>query len=496
MNGKFKGFSALTLGLALGFTAGAAHAAAPASSPGTAIAIMQASAALQADNCTDALKPLNQLWNDPYLENSDPSLAADYRLRLVACTAQVTGLNEALSLSTDNITRKGSGLTAFDMHAFLQLMASQPAAAADTLDLAMTRFPDTAPDLSDMTLLGTLAVLHDLDPARALALLDHAETVRWQSHSLPSRPGLGLLRIEGLRAAVQAGKAPLAALYRADIRTEAFTYIVSQGDGELSSAAVAPDDVTPILAGQIHDAGAAVQKDPTDLATLGYLITLERANGQSDAALKQLDGILALIGQYGVQNFQNPETYGELIADKALLLSDQGRYSDAVAIFKAGEAALGAGAAGDLDVAYVTFLVDRGADAAALDATATFDVSQLSDGQKISLIAENACAYGHEGDHTNYRLYLSAIGDAGMRLRPKLCAGDGDGAAADLISVISVPEARSGAIAAMQDGAPGLPLSDSDRTFQAATAGLKKRADVLAAVAAANILVRTWPIRY
>ena len=483
------------LAAALSGSAYAATPAAPASSPGTAIAIMQASAALQANDCAAALAPLNQLWNDPYLENSDPDMAASFRLRLIACTAEKSGLQEAISLSAENLDRKGSGLTAFDMHAFLQLMAQQPAAAADTLDAAMTRFPDHAADLSDMTVLGTLLQLHDANGPRELAMLDHMEQVHWQTHILAARQMLGLLRIEGLRAAVSTGRADVAALYRADIKTDAYSYMIVEGDGTLSQANVGPDAVEPIIAAQINEAKAAFVKTPTDLLTLSYLMGLERADGQSGTALTQLNGVIALIDQYGLGNFSSPETYPQLLGIRGQLLADTGQFNEALAAFQDGAKRVEGMNNGDFYVAYASYLVARGDDKGAIALIDGLNVASLSDAQKEMLIASDACAFGRLGDK-NYASFMHVIGDAPLRIRPHLCAGDTEGAAADLKSSIGTPPLRETAILLMQDTPQGLPASDKDGAVDNAINALKSRPDVVDAAAKAAIITRAWPLKY
>ncbi len=494
-NFKGLGAAALMLGLGLDFAA-TAHAAAPASSPGTALAVMQASEALASDNCAQAVKPLNLLWNDPVLESSDPDLAAQFRLRLIACTAEQSGLREALSLSADNITRPGSGLTAFDMHAFLLLSAQQPAAAADTLEAAMTRFPDKAADLSDMTMLGALVQLRDSDAPRGLLLLDHAEQVHWQPHAMAARPAVGVMRVEGLRAAIAAGKADAAALYRADLKTEAFSYIISQGDGLISAADTAPADVEPMIGAQIAEAKAAVVKDPTDLSTLAYLMTLERSDGQPDPALTQLNGILALIDQYGLKNFQNQDTYGELLADRAQLMADMGRQGEALAAFQDGAKRLEGLPSGDFYAAYAAYLVARGDNQGAVDLVSNLDVTGFDDTQKVRLIVNDACAFGHLNDKINYASFMGVLGDPSVRVWPRLCAGDADGAATDMVAAINQPEWRNTVILMMQTMTQGLPASPAETSDQSAMAALKGRDDVTGAAKAASILVRSWPLRY
>ena len=490
------GWSAAVAALTLGLASMAQAAPAPASSPGTAIAIMQADAALQANDCAAALGPLNQLWDDPYLQTSDAKLAADLRLRLIVCTAEQNGLTEALTLSADNLTRPGSGLAAYDMHAFLLLAANRPADAADALDAAMTRFPAEAPGLSDLTVFGTLALLRDANPTRELALLDHAEQVHWQTHALSARPALGLLRIEGLRAAITAGHDDLAALYRADLKTDAFSYIISQGDGSVTPPDAVPDPVEPMITAQIREAQAAVVKSPNDLLTLSYLMGLERANGQNDTALTQLNGILALVDQYGLQNFQNPELYGELLGIRGQLLAASGRQADALVAFQDGEKRLANLPSGDFYADYAGYLVARGDDKGAISLIGRIDLSSFSGSQKASLIVADACAFGHLGDTGNYNAFVGVLADPAMRIHPELCGGEGDKAAADLIAAMAAPAERSDAVLMMQATADGTPASDSERATQAAMAALRSRADVMTAADAAKIVTRSWPLQY
>lgn len=471
------------------------HAApvAPSSGTGTALAIMQANAALQDNDCASAIAPLTKLWNDGNLEGQDRKLAAELRLRLIACTADTAGLADAVTLSLDNIGRASSTVTAFDMHAFLLLMAQRPDMAADTLDAAMTRFPDTAPELSDLTMLGTLVQLHDTAAGRGLSLLDHAEQVHWQSHILAAAPAMGMLRLEGLRAAVAAKRDDLAALYRADLRQDAYSYITSQGDGLVSDAGAAPEPVGPILSMQIEAAKKAIVANPADLLTLSWLMTLERSAGQYEVALTQLNGILALIDQYGLQNFSNPGMYGELLADRADLLAAMGRHTEALAAYRDGAKRL---VGGDFYVAYAKYLVARGDDAGAIALIDDMDVSGFDDAQKIQLVAADACAFARTGRTADYITYLSVVGNPQTRLAPRLCAGDSDGAASDLVAMINIPALRSDAIQLMQDRRAAMPASDHDAATQAALAAVKTRPEVSAAAQAAGILVRSWPIAF
>ena len=60
-------------------TATAAPAQAPAANTNTALNIMQATAAMQAGKCDEALPILELLWNDAELLKGDPDLAEQFR---------------------------------------------------------------------------------------------------------------------------------------------------------------------------------------------------------------------------------------------------------------------------------------------------------------------------------------------------------------------------------------------------------------------------------
>ncbi len=466
-----------------------AFATAPASSSGTAIAIMQATAATQSGDCQSAMTPLNQLWHDPYLEQSDPKLAAQFRFQLIACTAQTAGLPAALALSAENITR-AYDISAYDLHVFLLLISGHNDDAATTLDAALIRFPDQAPNLTDMSVLGVLVGSAD----KALALLNRLEEVRWQIHDLAGRPLMGLLRLEGLRASVRAGDTIHADLYRADLKADTLFYIVSQGDGDLSPASVPADPVRPVLNREIEEVKGLITTNPANLSALAYLINLEGTNDQNALALTQLDGILDLVDKYGLQNFSSPEYWPGLLTTRAELYARLGRFIEAGQAYEAGEKTLGPDKSADLLLSHMTFLVDRGQDQAALAIRARITGPDAT--QQATLAATEACVQGHAGDKAGFAASMAVLaGQNLMQIKPWLCAGDDDNAAKAMIAAMSDPATRDTMIAFMQDGLLPISVSDRDDAFIAALLAVKKRPDVRAAAEAARIVIRPWPVR-
>lgn len=488
---------ALVMGLGL---AGAVHAApAPAAGPGTAIAIMQAGAAIQAQDCAAAIAPLTQLWNDPSVAAADPALAQEFRIELIACTAQTQGMTAALALSTTNIGRADVSAKDYDLHIFLQLVDKQNAAAAASLNTALTKFPADAADLTDISVFGVLLAIRQGDPAATHALLNHLEDVHWQAHTPSFRPLIDFLRIMALRDAVASGDSVHADLYRGDIAAGTMVYVVSQGDGQLSSAAVPPQDIQPVIAKEINDLKTWIAANPTDLLSLSILISLERADDQDALALTQLNGILALVDQYGIDKFDDPDMYGELLSDKAELLANAGRDADARAAYADGAGKLGADARAGLQLSWMNYLTDSGDEKAGIAMAGGIALSSGDSYMKqaVQLTSNLACAYGYAGDEPAFAQATDALAANPMaRVKPYLCAGDTEGAAKNLITAIGDPGSRDDVILFMQDGLAPLAFGPRAQAYAAALAALKKRPDVLAAAAANHILVRVWPLRF
>jgi len=486
---------AAALGLAVGLAIAApAFAEAPASSNGTAVAIMQASAALQSGDCAGAMGPLNQLWHDPYLEQNDPALASQFRFQLIACTAQTQGLPAALALSGENVSR-AYDIGAYDLHVFLQLMNQQPEAAAITLDAALARFPEQGPNLTDMSVVGVLALNHDAHPETAQALLNRLEEVRWQIHNVSGRPLMGMLRLEGLRKAVKAGDQRHADLYRADLKTDSVFYILSQGDGTISDAGVPAEPIGPVINREIEDVRAVITANPADLMALSYLMGLEGLNDQNSLALTQLNGILDLVDKYGLENFGSQETYPGLLTTRAELYANVGRYIDAGNAYETGAAKLG-GKAGGLLVSYMNFLIDRGQEKAGLALESRISQVALEDNQRFNLVINEACAAAYSGDTAGYTRAMALLsGNPLGQIKPYLCAGNPDAAAAALISAMGNPATRDATIGFMQEGLSPLSVSDRNEALVNALQALKTRPDVVAAAQANQIIIRKWTLR-
>ncbi len=480
------------LSLALGLVAVPAMAEAPVSSSGTAVAIMQATAATQSGDCQAAMAPLNQLWHDPYLEQNDPALAAQFRFQLIACTAQMAGIPAALALSTENITR-AYDINAYDLHIFLQLISGKTNEATATLDAALTRFPQQTPNLTDMSIIGVLVANREAHPDIAQAMLNRLEDGRWQIHDISGRPLMGLLRLEGLRASVKAGDTVHANLYRADLKTDTLFYIVSQGDGDISQASVPADPVRPVLNREIEEVKAVISANPANLAALAYLMNLESTNDQNALALTQINGILDLVDKYGLQNFSSPDSWPSLLTTRAELYTRVGRYLDAGKAYEAAATRLGPDKSADLLLSYMNFLVDRGQDQAGLAIKSRIIAPDAA--QAATLATTEACAKGYAGDKTGFAASMATLGHDIMRIKPYLCAGDSDAAAKSMIAAMIDPASHDTLIAFMQDGLPPISVSDRDDAFIAALLALKKRPDVLAAAAASHIVVRQWPVR-
>ncbi len=480
---------------ALALMATAANAT-PTANPNTAIAIMQASAALQNGDCAGAMAPLSQLWDDSALQTADPELAGRFRFQRIGCTAQMSGLKSALVLSTDNLAREPVAVDAYDMHVFLLLLDKQTEAAAASLDTALTRFRDTSEGLTDSTVIGVLVSLED-KPAITTSLLNHIEEAHWQAHAPALQPLLSYWRLQGLRTAVADRDALHAALYRADLESDALAYVISQGDATLSDATVKPKAIGPVIQKQIDDLKAWISANPDDLAALSYLVTLERTAGQNDLAVTQLNGIFTLIDKYGLDKFKSQDAYGGLLRDKAELLADLGRPTEAIAAYELGLTRLNGTEQGDLYLSYINFLIDSGRDVQGLKMTGRIDITRLDEAQKAGLKAILACAYGYAGDGAHYEATVASLDvQTPQRIKSAMCAGRSDEAAGYLIAALGVPDMRDALIGHMQEGVPAIAFSARDQAVVTAYAALKNRPDVVRAVKAAQIIVRKWPLRF
>ncbi len=502
--------AASVLALSLGFCAAGAQASTPpvpvtaapatpsvaAVNPNTAIAIMQATAAMQAGNCKEAMPALTQLWDDADLQKSDPDMAEQFRFSRVLCTFQLEDVKAALALSEQNIRHVGATLSSFDLHVFLLLTDGQNDAAGLTLEEAMTRFPADAPNLTDITVMATMLTQSTEDKRRAL--LAHLERVHWQLHDASGRQLIDYLRLDGLRVAVKAGDKPLAELYRADIANNAYMYALSQGDGDISDPAVPSMQVVPIVRKQIEDVKTHIANTPTDLLGMRYLVEIERSADEHELALLQLNGILQLIRENGLDKFDAPNTYPNLAMDRAVLMADIGKLDDALATYKEGAEKMRGPGTLNFILSYMQFLIDAGRENDALALESHVDFAGMDADDKRALATVEACAYGYMKDTLRFSLAMRAAATPGGIVDPKpfLCAGDTEGAAQALIEQINDPASRDDMIMAMQDSKPAIPHSERGRAYVNAWTALKKRPDVVAAAKARNIVIRSWLLRY
>ena len=491
----------LSTALAAGLMVAAQAQAAPTSSPqtqgSTALNIMQATAAVDAGKCAEALPVLAQLWDDASLKSGDPGLAADFRAKRVLCTAQVSGAAAALLLSTENLTMAPVSVDAYGLHAFLQLSNGQPEEAAQTIDTALDALGARGADLADISVMGTLVLLHDKNKARENALMAHIEDAHWQVHDITSRPLLDLFRLEGLRATAATGDQVHALAYRADIARDSSVYILSQGDGRLSHGDTRPQDVRTILDGEINDTKAYIVRNSRDLSAISYLVGLETTAGQEELALKQVNSMIGLIDANSLAAFANPDSYGNLLSQKASLLADLGKTTEADAAYADGEARLQGRGQVDFYINELSYLIDRGREKEAVALALRFDLTNLQPVQKATIGSLVACALAYGGDKANYNSLVNAMPDGlVMKTRPLLCAGDSEGAARNTIAQIKDEDSRDSMILFLQDRQSGVAWSARNQIYLDALEALRKRGDVLSATSQANILVRSWPLKF
>ena len=480
---------------AFAMVAGSAQAqTAPAT---TAVDIMQATADVDAGKCAEALPILARLWDDPALKASDPDLAAHFRDKRVLCTAEVSGPAEALVLSTQNLALGTPSVDTYGLHVFLQLATGQAQAASQTLDVALDKLGPKSADLADLSVLGTLVLLQDKDKARETALVAHLEDAHWQTHDITNRPVLDLFRLESLRAATAAGDQLHAAAYRADISKDSTIYILSQGDGRVSRGDVPQQDIRTILAGEIAETKTYIVRHPADLSAISYLISLETTAGDEEIALKQVNAVIELIDANKLAAFENTDSYGSLLSQKASLLADLGKTDLADAAYAEGEARLNGGGTVDFYVNELGYLIDRGREKDAIALASRFDLTNLHPEQKAAIASLVACAFAYGGDTTDYQTIVGAMPDGIVpKTRPLLCAGDSEAAARNAIAMIKDEDARDAMIVFLQDRQAGVAWGARNQIYLDAVTALRKRSDVLSAGTEANILIRSWPVRF
>ncbi len=125
------------------------------------------------------------------------------------------------------------------------------------------------------------------------------------------------------------------------------------------------------------------------------------------------------------------------------------------------------------------------------------DLGALDPGQKLTLAMNEACAYGYMKNDAQFAASLKQLdGNDVLKVKPYLCAGKSDAAAASLTAAIAMRSNRDGIISEMQDSLPALSFGARDDQYVAAYQALKKRDDVSAAAKAAHITVRSWPLRF
>ncbi len=472
-----------------------ANAPTPASQPNTALNIMQATAAMQAGNCGEALPVLELLWDDADLLKADPDLAEQFRFQRIICTVAEKSVPAALALSEESLKHPGATIASYDLRIFLLLSSDQPDAAADVMAEALKRHSATAHKLTDMTVMGTLLTVRIERRRELLASLQRAG---WQLRDPSARLVIDFLRLDGLREAVKAGDKVLADLFRADIADNALIYPIAQSDGMLSDAAVPSAYVVPVLRQQIKDVETYIANAPTDLPGLRYLVMLQRTADEQKIALVQLNGVLQLIRVNGLEKFQSPNTYPNLISDKAALLAELGKPDEALALYKEGAKVMKGAGTFNFTISYMNYLITLGRDQEALALEANIDFTALDDDDKRTLASTQACAYGYLKDTMRYSVSLSMAATPAGLVDPKiyLCAGDTEGAAKALIALINDPELRDEAIFALQNGKLPFSYSERDKASVNAYAALKKRPDVIAAAKAQNIIIRDWPLRF
>ena len=82
------------------------------------------------------------------------------------------------------------------------------------------------------------------------------------------------------------------------------------------------------------------------------------------------------------------------------------------------------------------------------------------------------------------------------KTQPLLCAGDSEGAAHNVVTMIKDEDARDAMIVFLQDRQAGIAWGARHQIYLDAVQALRKRGDVLSAGTQANILIRSWPVKF
>jgi hypothetical protein len=251
------------------------------------------------------------------------------------------------------------------------------------------------------------------------------------------------------------------------------------------------------VASEIADTKAYIVQHSRDLSAISYLVGLETTAGDEEIALKQVDAVIGLIDANKLSAFENTDSYGSLLSQKATLLADLGRAGEADAAYADGETRLNGGGTVDFYVNELGFLIDRGREKDAVALATRFDLGNLHPDQKAAIASLVACAFAYGGDKTDYATIVNAMPDGVVpKTRPLLCAGDAEAAARNTIAMIKDEDARDAMIIFLQERQGGMAWGARNRVYLDAVTALRKRGDVLSAASQANILIRSWPVRF
>jgi tetratricopeptide (TPR) repeat protein len=300
---------------------------------------------------------------------------------------------------------------------------------------------------------------------------------------------------------------------------------VEHGDveGAKRVAALLEDPTSAIALNADKRFDAIVAADPDRFDVMKQFdLTLARERARAAAAPDKLEGIntvaglltrlgrpqeaLALIEDALARDAKDPKTFRDR-DDQINWAQDQlssimlalGRSDEAIAALEKGAALKEHGAINvsqAINLGGVYYAHGRPADT--LKAVAALSFSDVSGYGRMALQEVRACAYELLGDRKGLAEPLAYVkahvrDGSGPFIRTMLCVGDEDALAAEVIAQLADPERRASMLSLLQDYPPDPQASETDRKLHEAWLAMRRRGDVIAAVAKAG-RIASYPI--
>jgi len=393
----------------------------------------------------------------------------------------------ALAALTTAIQMPAAGGDDWSVRLDAAYRAHDDAAAAESLAMLAQRWPDKLADHDDVVILHTANVADTRDGrARESALLESLHASKWH----PTDPfwSADALWLRLVRIRLENGDRAGAAAVMDEI-TDSGAYIDVHADKRFDAMTAADPSKYDVAAAQARDLAALRSKAaaaPDRLEGINTL-ALELAQfNRAQEALALLDGALARMADGKTAFADQNDQINWTMDDRARVLDDLGRFDEALA------QRIPSAKLQEDGTANVSQAINLADDYDALerpgDALAALrDLGGTSLYGSMAMQEARACAYAQLGDAANLRGsmdYLKAHAADGPQplLNARLCAGDLDGAAGQVIAALADPSNRMDMLYRLQDFAVP-PLAPHDAKMHDAWIALRGRADVQAAIA-------------